>query len=73
MASKKSAKPTLQKREDSNTGPPKKLEATYGKLMLRLAQEYDQSQVASLTVRDLHIIDIYTYTLLHLLYTNVVQ
>ncbi|KAJ1433772.1 hypothetical protein B484DRAFT_429454 [Ochromonadaceae sp. CCMP2298] len=49
MASKKSAKPTLQKREDSNTGPPKKLEATYGKLMLRLAQEYDQSQVASLT------------------------
>jgi hypothetical protein len=47
---RKSAKPTLQKREESTIGPPRKLEATYGKLMLRLAQEYDQGQVASLTV-----------------------
>mmetsp|Transcript_23343 Transcript_23343/g.38897 ORF Transcript_23343/g.38897 Transcript_23343/m.38897 type:complete len:269 (+) Transcript_23343:73-879(+) len=50
IALKKSGKPTLQKREDIRTGPPKKLEATYGKLMERLAREYDQNQVSSLTV-----------------------
>jgi hypothetical protein len=47
---KQSAKPTLKKREDINTKPGKKLEATYGKLVERLAREYDVSQVRTLTV-----------------------
>jgi hypothetical protein len=47
---KKSAKPELKKRDDVTKTGGKKLEATYGKLVERLAKEYDINQVRTLTV-----------------------
>lgn len=47
---RKSAKPELKKREGGTNKPGKKLEATYGKLVERLAHEYDVDQVKTLTV-----------------------
>lgn len=46
---RKSAKPELKKKDDVSK-PGKKLEATYGKLVERLAREYDVNQVRTLTV-----------------------
>lgn len=49
---RKSAKPELKKREDGTQKPGKKLEATYGKMVERLAKDYDVMQVRTLTVRN---------------------
>lgn len=47
---RKSGKPELKKKDEVSK-PGKKLEATYGKLVERLAREYDVNQVRTLTVR----------------------
>mmetsp|Transcript_38749 Transcript_38749/g.77172 ORF Transcript_38749/g.77172 Transcript_38749/m.77172 type:complete len:267 (+) Transcript_38749:68-868(+) len=46
---RQSAKPELKKRDDVTKGPGKKLEATYGKLVLKREKAYDLSQVHTLT------------------------
>ena len=58
---RKSAKPELKKRDDVTKTSGKKLEATYGKLVERLARDYDVNQVRTLTVSFLYNLSFSSY------------